>query len=173
MFNLLWQIWGRLVSSQHSQDRALARIETALAQLGAQAGLILEALVPGQAVGFVFSADLEGQITEGITKMDLRDDQQVTLTIQPVDKKGKPALVDGVPEWLSSNTDVATVEPSSDGLSALVVAGAPGDSATISVTADADLGAGVTPISGSLVVTVVPGAATSVTIVPGTPADQP
>jgi hypothetical protein len=42
----------------------------------------------------------------------------------------------------------------------------------ISVTADADLGAGVTPIAGTLDIEVVGDQAVSVGIVAGTPAEQ-
>lgn len=103
--------------------------------------------------------------------MDLKDTQQVTFTIAPKDKKGKPALIDGVPTWASSNEEVATVESAADGLSAVVKAGVPGD-ATVSCAADADLGSGVSEIAGMVEIHVTPGAAVTVDLTPGDVTDQ-
>lgn len=103
--------------------------------------------------------------------LTLTDTQNCLLTIAPVDAKGAAAPVDGVPAWTSSNPAVAAVEPSADGLSATVKAGVPG-TATIAVSADADLGEGVTPIAGALDVTVTPTSAVAVTITAGDPTQQ-
>lgn len=101
----------------------------------------------------------------------LTDSQQVDLAIKPVDKKGKPAQVDGVPVWASTASEVATVKPSEDGLSAVVTAVDLGD-AQISVTADADLGTGVRELKGVLDITVVAGEAAGLTIIAGAPTEQ-
>ena len=103
--------------------------------------------------------------------MEMQDDQQVRLTIAPVDAKGKPAKLDGIPVWASSDETVITVTADPDGLSALAVAVTPGDARAV-VTADADLGSGVTPLSGSLDFTITAGAAVSLTITAGVPANQ-
>ncbi len=87
--------------------------------------------------------------------------QQFTLSITPVDRKGKPAPVDGAPSWASSNEAVASVVPNPGGLSALVVAQGIGDY-TISVSADADLGEGVLTITASDSGSVSQGTATAV-----------
>lgn len=79
---------------------------------------------------------------------DINTDQSfpsVALTI--TDSRGRPAAVDGVPVWASSDETVLTVVASADGMSAAVDTVAPGV-ARITVSADADLGAGVTPITG-------------------------
>ena len=60
---------------------------------------------------------------------------------------GQPASVDGVPVWASSNDTVLAVNVAADGMSASVVTVAPG-TARISVSADADLGAGTQTITG-------------------------
>lgn len=133
--------------------------------------LVLSLLQPEPAVGFVFTATLEGNTQIGVTQMDLRDDQQVDLSIQPVDKKGKPAQLDGIPVWASSDETVITVTPSADGLSAVAVGVAPGQ-ARVVVTADADLGAGVTDITGTLEFNVVAGSAATINITAGAPTDQ-
>lgn len=103
--------------------------------------------------------------------MLLTDTQQVDLAIKPLDKKGNPAQVDGTPVWASSNPDVVSVVPSADGLSAVAKAGNIGTS-QVSVTADADLGPGVTTISGVLQIDVAGGQAVSLGIIAGTPAEQ-
>lgn len=102
----------------------------------------------------------------------LTDTQQCDLSIQPVDKKGQPAQIDGTPVWSSSDSAIVTVNPGSDGLSAVVVAGNIG-TAQVNVTVDADLGSGVTEIVGVLDVQVTAGAAVSVTINAGSPTEQP
>ena len=103
--------------------------------------------------------------------MTLTDSQKATLTIQPVDKKGADAALDGVPVWATSDATVATVEADATGLTAVLTAVRTG-SCNITVTGDADLGAGVTPIVGTLAVSVTAGAATQITVNAGTPEEQ-
>lgn len=79
---------------------------------------------------------------------DINTDQRfdnVQLTIN--DSHGNPASVDGVPVWASSDETVLVVAAAADGMSAVVDTVAPG-TARVSVTADADLGAGTKPITG-------------------------
>lgn len=67
------------------------------------------------------------------------------------DSHGQPAAVDGVPVWASSDETVLTVTAAADGMSAVVDTVAPstiGSPARISVSADADLGAGVVSLTG-------------------------
>ena len=128
-------------------------------------------LSPAKAVTLVFTAYLENQTFEGVTKMDLRDDQKVLLTIEPVDAKGKPAKLDGVPVWAGSDDTVVTIVPASDGLSAVASGVTPG-TARVVVTADADLGSGVTPLTGSLDFNITGGQAASLTITAAAPANQ-
>lgn len=134
----------------------------------------LQALVPGPAVKIVFNATIKGEPTqEGVTMLQLTDVQQVSLTIQPVDAKGNPAPVDGVPAWNVSDATVLDLQVAADGLSAVVTAKGPltpaGGSVQVSVSADADLTSGVTTINGSLDIAVVASQATTVGIVAGTP----
>lgn len=69
----------------------------------------------------------------------------VTLTI--TNAAGAPAPVDGVPVWATSDATILTVTASADGMTALVSTVAAG-TARVSVTADADMGAGVSTITG-------------------------
>jgi hypothetical protein len=95
----------------------------------------------------------------------LANDHKVTASIQPVDSKGNPAQIDGLASWSSSSADIASVTNiSADSLSADVVPGTQLGACQINVTADADLGSGVTTINGVLDVSVVAGQAVGFTI---------
>ena len=96
-----------------------------------------------------------GLIVEGrITLMVLTDTQQTSITFgQPLDKKGKPAKVQpGSVTFSIDQPDAATVtQDANDPFTATVVAGNPtadGSPATITISADADLGEGVKTITG-------------------------
>jgi hypothetical protein len=105
--------------------------------------------------------------------MILTDTQQVRCTIEPLNAKGNPAPVEGVPQWASSDASVAEVIPEADGLSALVVARGLGIS-QISVVADADLDVGeVREITGTLDIEVKASEAVTMGITTGTPEEQP
>ena len=160
ILTLLWKIWRTLQSIATKQDEILAGLDE-----------IKDILVPGPAVKIIFTADLDGTIQTGVEHMTLRDDQQVGLSIKIVDKKGNPAQVDGAPVWAGSDDTVITVTAAADGMSAVVVGVAPG-SARVVVTADADLGAGTTDLTGTLDFDVTAGGAVAITITPGTPTDQ-
>lgn len=103
--------------------------------------------------------------------MDLRDDQKTTLSISPVDAKGKPAAIDGAPTWASSDETVISLEVAGDGMTAVANGVAPG-TARVVVTADADLGSGTTPITGTLDFNVTAGQAATITITAAPPASQ-
>jgi uncharacterized protein YjdB len=104
--------------------------------------------------------------------MILTDTQKVSCTIAPLNAKGNPAPVDGVPEWSSSNPSVATVTPAADGLSAVVTAVGIGV-AQISVVADADMDAGETrELTGTLDIDVRASEAVTLSITAGAPEEQ-
>lgn len=107
-----------------------------------------------------------------LKSMIITDTQQFDVAIKPLDKKGKPAQVDGTPAWASSDPSIATVEASADGLSAVVKATDNLGAVQVSVKADADLGAGVRELIGVLDVEVVAGEAASLSIIAGTPVEQ-
>lgn len=97
--------------------------------------------------------------------------QQLTLTINPKDKKGNAAEVQDV-TWASSDETVVTLVPAADGKSCLVVGGAPG-TGRVTVNADADLGAGVSPLIGEEPITVSAGTATVIQLTAGAAEEQP
>jgi hypothetical protein len=105
------------------------------------------------------------------------DQNYPNVVLKVTDAKGRPAKVDGVPVWASSDATVLTVTPSADGMSAVVDTVAPGGPARITVSADADLGAGVISLTGVTEdVTVTQGTsgqATTLALDLGTPADKP
>lgn len=103
--------------------------------------------------------------------MILTATQQIELAIKPLDRKGNPAQVDGIPQWSSSNTEAITLQPHEDGLSCIAIANKLGD-AQVSVKADADLGEGVEFITGALDITVVAGKASMLTILTVPPVEQ-
>ena len=103
----------------------------------------------------------------------MSDSQQTNCSVVFVDKKGNPAPVDGVPQWLVDNPNVLALAPAADGMSCLVSAVGPLGDATVTVKADADLGSGVTEVIGTLAVTITGGTATTVTITPAAPTEQP
>lgn len=98
---------------------------------------------------------------------------QFEVTIAPKNAKGQPAPVDGVPTWLTDNTDAVALEPSADGMSCLVKAVGIAGGAMVQVEADADMGSGVTLIRGTLQVNVTPAPATNIVLTPGPVVVQP
>lgn len=82
-------------------------------------------------------------------ELTITNEQKVNVQLHPVTAAGNPAPVDGAPQWsvVSGN---ATVQAASDGMSAdLISSDDPGDTVFM-VTADADLGEGVEPISDTI-----------------------
>lgn len=113
---------------------------------------------------------IHGEVT---VSFPLPDDKKVTLVIAPLDGKGNPAKVDGVPVWATDTPTVLALTPSADGLSCLVEPVGvltPTDGskpAMVQVNTDADLGPGVTALIGTLAIDVTAGTATIITITPG------
>lgn len=103
--------------------------------------------------------------------LQLTDSQKCSLSISPVDAKGQPAPVQGVPTWTSSVAATAVVTADPTGLTAEIVAGTPGI-AQVTVSVIPVGGDGVTPITGTLDVTVTGGEAVTITITAGTPVAQ-
>ena len=102
----------------------------------------------------------------------LTDTQQVDVTVSATDKKGNKAPVEAI-TFASSDDSVASVnQDATDPSKATVVAHVPG-TATINVSADADLGAGVKTITGSLDFTVTGAGAETLAVNAGTPVEQP
>lgn len=108
-----------------------------------------------------------------IMAFQMTSSQQTTVTAKFVDKKGNPAKVDGAPTWSTDNTDVLALKPSDDGLSCVVAAVDPLGVAGVTMRADADLGAGVVELIGTLEVEITAGQATTVKLEAAPPTEQP
>lgn len=105
--------------------------------------------------------------TEGNPHMaTLTDTQQVLLSVAETDAKGEPVTADTL-TWVSDNPAAGALNVSTDTYSAEFVAGAPGV-ANITVADSAN-----PALTGTLVLTVVSGAATSLVVSEGTPEEQP
>lgn len=76
----------------------------------------------------------------------LPDDKTASAAVSYVDAKGNPAKVEGKPVWSSSDDTVLKVTAADDGMSATIEPVGPLGVAQVKVEADADLGAGVSPI---------------------------
>lgn len=164
------------VSKQLASNSAqVDDLRKAVAVCDSKLDQILDLLLLPAADHFRFTVTLDGQTTTGDSPMSfmLSDSQTSALSIQPVDKKGAPASLDGVPVWATSDATIATVDASADatGLTATLSGVRPG-TCTITVTGDADLTSGTTPIVGTLDVTVIAGEAVQISISAGAPADQ-
>ncbi len=163
----LVQATWRLLNSEVAENREIhKRILFKLDQ-------ILEILNPTPPNKILFNATFDdGTTKENIVALTMTADQKCRLTLvikNPV--TGKPAPVDGVPVWASSDDTVSTVEPDVDGMAAWCVGVIQGTN-RITAQADADLGEGVTNISGLLDVTITPGALPVMEIQAGTPESQ-
>lgn len=127
---------------------------------------------PLNAARVVFTAVLEGHIFLRVESMIIKATQEFDASVAFQDSLGNPAPVEGVPVWTNSNEATLTLVVAADGLSAVVSAtGTPG-SGQISVQADADLGEGVTTITGVLDVEVQPGDAVNVVLNTGAVRDR-
>lgn len=164
IFNRLFNLDKRFSDLENKLDDRFDGLELSIEQ-------ILAAVSPLPAVRLVFDTTMERQLQIGAIQMVIKDTQKFTASIRPVDAKGNPALVqDGSVQW--TGPDFLTVTPSADGLSADVSAKGPLGSGQLSVSADADLGDGVTTITGVLQVDVLAGQAVSLSVDSSTPAEQ-
>lgn len=99
----------------------------------------------------------------------LMNDQQADVVVEFPDFYGNPSRVDGKPTWQHSDSSLGTLNVSADGMMATYIPSGPLGVDQITVTADADLGAGVRTISGSMDLQIEAGGAQSVRLIFGTP----
>lgn len=105
-------------------------------------------------------------------EIKLTNEQQVTVRLQPVTPAGRPAVLDGKPEW-KVVSGASIILPAEDGLSCLIVSSDLADATEISVSADADLGEGVETISDLILVNVEHAKAASLGLVADAPVLKP
>lgn len=100
----------------------------------------------------------------------LKATQNVELSVTIADKKGNASSVqNGV--WANSGEGVVAVTDNGNNSATVSAIGTPG-MATITYTADADLGEGVKSVVGTVDIEVVAGDAAVFNIVPGVPSEQ-
>lgn len=149
-------------------------IKTILRRQGVMIRKILENTRPKPTLHAVFQVTLpDGSVIERVTSVEMKIQQQFQCTVAFEDAAGNPATVDDPPEWSADPADILTLEPDANGLTVLVKSGTKAGSAQLLCKADADLGAGVTEITGMLAVTVLPGDAVTITLNPGQVEDTP
>lgn len=102
----------------------------------------------------------------------LKDGQKVRLRLVAQDSEGNPANFQGDPLWVSSDPALVEILPEGVEAVAVTVPGPGLGTATITATVDADLGEGVTEITGTLDIEVVAGDAAVVNLEPGTPENR-
>lgn len=87
-----------------------------------------------------------------IRRLEMKFKQKVTVNLAILDRKGRPAKVDGVPKWSSSNEGaLGKFAVAADGMSAQIESGETEDLLhSLAVEVDADRGEGVKPLIGVL-----------------------
>lgn len=110
---------------------------------------------PPPASCVVFMVEIDGQVQE-VTGMTIKPRKQFTATVVFKDQYGNIAKVDGLPEWTNDNDTVIGMAVAADAMSAVISSPAGPGSGQVSVSADADLGAGIVTITGVLAVEVIP-----------------
>lgn len=98
--------------------------------------------------------------------MDFKDTDlpgSVTFSVSgPVDAKGKKAKLDGVPVWaLDDETNAQITSQAADGLSCVVHISDNPSATQLTVTGDADLGAGTVTVQSAVVINILAGDAVS------------
>ena len=100
----------------------------------------------------------------------LTDLQKVTtLPLVALDAVGNPAPIDGIPVWTVTDPSLLQIIPADDGLTCQIITIGPLGVAQVIATADADLGEGIVPITGTLSVEVTGSQAVSLSIAAGVP----
>lgn len=121
-----------------------------------------------------FFTIIQGQKKE-ISKMFLKLNQSLPMSIEIQDKFGNPAQVDGVPAWALTDPSLGDLVVAADGMSASFswnVANAKSDSSLkVQVSADADLGPDQKSILGELQLDAQAAEAAVIAIKPGAPID--
>lgn len=98
--------------------------------------------------------------------LTITNEEKILVTLNPTTAAGNPGIVDGIPVWSVESGD-ATLAVAEDGLSAYLISGSADVNSVITVTADADLGEGVNPLTDTVDLAVVAANASALGIVAG------
>lgn len=170
---------GQLKLGQLSLGKNIDDLGEQLGDLGLAVDKLLTLLDPPPAVGVEFEIEVEGKVTEGDNGMELTltNTQKAIVRIKRFkNAKGGDATVDGIPAWASADETSVVVTASEDGKTVEIKTVGPvspaGIPTRVTMTADADLGEGVSPIFGTVDVTVKPGQAVEVELEADAPVEQ-
>lgn len=117
-------------------------------------------------VGPVSTMTVEKREQITMASLILTDVQECPLTVAPVDAKGNPAVLQGVPVWTSTDPTIISVEASQDGLSAVVAAVGKLGTAQVDINLDGVSGVLDVEVRGSDAVSLAINAGTPVVIPP-------
>lgn len=124
---------------------------------------ILNSFGQGRAEAISFYTKINGA-KQKVEHMFLKVSDSSALSIKITDKFGNDAKVDGAPAWSVTDAALGTLTVAADGMSATLQPVGPVGTFKVQVSADADLGAGVTALLGELDIELVPGDAVNLTI---------
>jgi hypothetical protein len=121
---------------------------------------------PQYVVRFIISDN--GFVVSGENHMayTLVDQYQIQVKIAYFDENQNPAVVDGATTWTTADAAISNVVVDANDSTLATISGLSIGQTQITTSADADLGAGVVNILGTLDVNVVAGQAVSATISP-------
>lgn len=85
---------------------------------------------------------------------NLSNIQEQDVSVRFTNAIGNPAPINGVPVWVSDNTEILQVFPSEDGMSAVIRTVGLVGNCNVTVTANASFGETPFPISGNFQVSV-------------------
>ena len=102
-----------------------------------------------------------------MVSVTLTNEEKVRLSVQPRTAAGQAAAIDGAVDFTVQSGD-CTIEPI-DASHCYIVSGTSASDSTILVSADADLGAGVTTITDTITATVTSAVAVNLGIITDPP----
>ena len=146
----------------------VAQIKEQLGTLNQNLQTIIELMSPPRASVIRFYTRKDGR-TERVKDMFLKVTQSLPLSLKITDKHGNVAAVDGAPQWSLTDSTLATLDVSTDGMSAVVHPTGVIGVMKVQVSVDADLGEEVKPILGEIEIEMITGEAEVVAIVAGEP----
>jgi hypothetical protein len=168
-------VLGAVATALTDNGNRLKKIQASQDRIEAQQQKILDAIfavLASEAVEIRFNVLIDGQAKTGVTTLTIKDSQKFSVSLDARDAKGNPASFDGKPTFAVDRTDLLTVTPSPDGMTAEVAAVGPLGSAQLTATVDAAIGPDVVSIIGTLTVDVVGGQATVVSLNATAPVEQ-
>jgi hypothetical protein len=157
-------VWKRIEKIDSDVQRLIGLVE----EVNKRLDRIELAIVPPQAAKILFQVTLGGNKLE-VSSMMMKVNQSLPISIKPVDQFGNAAAVDGIPAWSLSDPAMGSIAVAQDGMSAQFTPAGQVGSVVVQVSADADLGAGIVSIMGSLQVDLLAGDAVAVQITAGAP----